>query len=303
MMALIGFKSNSYLSLVNTLIIFLPFLSNCGKNQKIIDAENTTLNFFGYISEGDEKSMKKYYPNISTFGSYYKSDSIKVNESKFINDSLISVSVTNYFTNGFGKKTLKKIKLYLYPDSLRIYSKIIDSKGLTDHSENELYSFAVNTGCMKDIDTTDVQMNIKYLGASLLSRVYVMRMLSNFKSNVSVIDWSWETGYSDSGSASGKGIVKNNTTFDIPDVKYEIKYKDRRGNVITSDDGYVTYDVLGARESKLFTFYTSYVGDRTSLASIALEFDEDMIKKYVLKADYNGDEYDTYMSDKEQQDE
>lgn len=279
-----------------TILILAILLSSCGKDQKLVDSENTTMSFFKSVSDSNEESMKKHYPKISTFDSYFKSDSIKIKESKFINDSLISVSTTNYFTNGFGKKTVKDIEIYLLPDSLRTYSKIIDSKGMTDHNENELYSFAVKTGCITKTDTTDIQINDKYLYAYLLSYRYTTDKLIDFKTNISVVDWSWETGYGD--SASGKGIVKNNTTFDIPKVKYKVLYKDRSGNEITSDDGYITYDILKAGGSASFTFYTSYVGSRASRANISLEFDEEMIKKYVLQADYNGDEYENYKSEK-----
>ncbi len=283
---------NNYL----TILFLALILSSCGKDQKLVDSENVTLTFFKSVKEGNEDLMKKTYPNISTFDSYYKSDSIKIKESKFVNDSLISVSATNYFTNGFGKKSTKDIELYLLPDSLKTYTQLNDSKGMTDHNENELYSFAVKTGCIKKTDTTDVQINEKYLDAYLLSRSFTVDKLIDFMTDVKVVDWSWKSGYG--GSASGKGIVKNNSTFDIPKVKYKVSYKDRSGNEITSDDGYVTYDILRAGSSESFTFYTSYVSSRASRASISLDFDEDMIKKYVLEADYNGDEYETYKSEK-----
>ena len=281
-------------------ITFLPlfFLAilmwSCGKNQNLIDSENTTLSFFKSINEGDEGLMKKYYPNISTFSSYYKSDSVKINESKFLNDSLISVSTTNYFTNGFGKKSEKEIEVYLLADSLKKYSKIIDSKGMTDHNENELYPFALKTGCIKKIDSTDLQINRKYLDAYLLSQRYKTDLLIDFITNVSVVEWSWKKGYGN--SASGKGIVKNNTGFAIPRIKYKVTYRDRSDNEITSDNGYITYDVLRAGESKSFTFYTSYVSSRASIATISLDFDEDMAEEYVLQTDYDGDEYDIFKS-------
>ena len=284
-------KKLNYLTILVTLII----LSSCGKSQKLIDSEATVLTFFNSVSESNSDLMKKYYPNISTFDSYYKSDSLSIKQSKIIKDTIVLVTATNYFTNGFGKKTLKEIDLYLLPDSLGVYSKIYDSKGMTDHTENKLYSFALKTGCITDNDTTDVQKNKKFLSADLLSYNLELEKIIDFMTNVKVVDWSWKSGYG--GSASGKGIAKNNTTFNIPKVKYEIKYKDRNGNVITTDDGYVTYDKLRAGESQSFTFYTSYIG-KASRASISLNFDDDMIKDYILQADYNGDEYNNYISEK-----
>ncbi len=276
------------ISIISLLVV------SCGKNEKLIESEETVTNFFNSVEKENPELMKKYYPEISSFDSYYKSDSILIKTSCFVNDSLITVSITNYFTNGFGKKSNNIVDLYLPSDSLGNYSLIGDSKGLTDHSENEMYEFAKNTGCLLKTDTTDVQMNKKFLDAQLLVYYYTLQKLLDFQTNVNVTDWSWETGYG--GSASGKGIVKNNTTFNIPNVKYTIKYKNRSGNVITTDDGYVTYDKLRAGEAQSFTFYSSYVGS-ASRASIILNFDEDMILEYVLSDDYTGTEYKEYMKE------
>jgi hypothetical protein len=280
--------------MTKNVVIFLFFLilTSCGKNENILKAEKTAQLFFQSISDEDNDLMKKYYPNISTFDSYYKSDSISFKDSRFMNDSLIYIQLTNYYTNGFGKINTKKIILYFFRDSINNFSEISDSKGLTNHKENELYSFAVETGCIKQSDTTDVQMNNKYFEAYLISREYRLNKLKDFIQNVKVVDWSWETGYGN--SASGKGIIKNYTSYNIPKVKYKVSYKDNQGNTLTTDDGYVTYNTIKAGSSQSFTFYTSYVSSKASRASIQLEFDEDMIKEYVLNSDYKGDEYDLY---------
>ncbi|MDQ2178406.1 hypothetical protein [Marinifilum sp. D714] len=277
-------------------LITLTFIS-CGKNEKLIQSEETVNNFFSSVNKENAELMKKYYPGISTFDSYFKSDSILIRKSDFLNDSTINISVTNFFTNGFGKKNNNEIELFLTPDSLGNYLSILDSKGMTNHNENEIYQFARNTGCLLESDTTDIQMNRKFINAQLLAYQYTIENLLDFTKNVNVVDWSWESGYGN--SASGKGIVRNNTTFNIPNVKYEIKYKDRYGNVITSDDGYVTHDMLRAGESKSFTFYSSYVGN-ASRASISLEFDEEMISEYVLDNEYSGNEYELYLAELEE---
>jgi hypothetical protein len=79
----------------------------------------------------------------------------------------------------------------------------------------------------------------------------------------------------------------------MPKLKYKVTYKDQFGNAITSDNGYVTYDVLDAGESKSFTFFTSYIGG-ASQASIELVFDDDMIFKYLSKKDWTGNECEEY---------
>lgn len=277
-------------------VLGLIFLLSCGKSQELIDSESTVQKFFKAINEENDELMKKYYPEISTFDSYYKSDSINIKSTKTLNDSLIIVSATNYFTNGFGKQSKNELELYIVPDSTHIFSKISDSKGLTDHKENKLYSFALKTGCIEKSDSTDVQKNKKYTGAYLLAYKYTLDKLIDFKIDVNVVDWRWEKGYGN--SASGKAIVKNNTTFSIPNVKYKITYYDRNENKITTDDGYVSYYAIKPGDSESFTFYTSYVGN-ASRANISLEFDEDLINEYILESDYNGNEYQEYMAGKD----
>jgi len=284
-------------NLIKLLVIGIisTIIFSCGKNKNIIKSESIVTAFFKNINSEDVESMNKIYPNISTFTSYYKSDSIIIKKSDFINDSIIVISVENYFTNGFGKKSTKNIDLYLEIDSLKSFSTIKDSKGLTDFKESDIANFATKTGCILKTDTTDVQRNIKLVNAEALAYDLTLDQLVDFMVYVKVIKWSWESGYG--GSASGKGIVKNNTSFNIPNVKYKIEYKDRNGNVITSDDGYVSYDKLNAGESKSFTFYTSYVGN-ASRASISLDFDEENIREYILKNDYVGNEYEIYATNK-----
>ena len=121
---------------------------------------------------------------------------------------------------------------------------------------------------------------------------YFIALYGKLKSEVKITDWQWESGYG--GSAHGKGIVKNNSAYDIPKLKYKITYKDRNANEITSDDGYITYDKLNSGNSKAFTFYTSYVGNAQK-ASIDIDIDTDFLLECVSKADYKGTEYKEFI--------
>nr|WP_293296087.1 hypothetical protein [Allomuricauda sp.] len=80
-----------------TILFLAILLSSCGKDQKLVDSEQTVLMFFESVNDGNEEQMKSSYPNISTFDSYFKSDSIKIVESKLVNDSLVSVAVLYKF--------------------------------------------------------------------------------------------------------------------------------------------------------------------------------------------------------------
>ena len=98
--------------------LFISFLAfflfiGCGKNESLTQSETTVKTFFKSIKDEKKDLMIKYYPKVSKLTSYYKSDSVKVKSSDFINDSTIVVSVENFFTNGFGKISVHDIDLYV----------------------------------------------------------------------------------------------------------------------------------------------------------------------------------------------
>jgi hypothetical protein len=163
---------------------------------------------------------------------------------------------------------------------------LVNSKGMGNWKDDEDYPVAVKAGCLDiERDTLDREVALALTRANTLVTEKTIEVLRILKAGCKVKTWSWESGYA--GSASGKGIVENNTTFSIPRVQYNIEYSDRSDRVIAKDDGYVTRDAIDAGSSQSFTFYTSYVGGAQT-ASIWLTFDTDVIKEYVRTMDYTG---------------
>jgi hypothetical protein len=275
------------------IVLIAITMINCSGKRKGL-AENTTKEFFSAIKNDNSSKISDLYPDFGKIGTYYKSDEIVIKETKALNDKKVSVMVENSFTNGFGKKFNQTINLYLKPDEndKNIY-KIYDSKGITGYEEKEEYIFAVKTGGIKkNVELTDQETAKKLKIASKLMVKYVIEMLLELKTNVKVVSWSWENGYG--GSASGKAIVKNNSDFNLPKLKYKITYY-RNGDEITTDDGYVTHDKFMAGMSKSFTFYTSYVGNANT-ANISLDFDTEMILNYLTSKEYTGKEYEEFLA-------
>lgn len=263
---------------------------SCSSSKMKKAAEVKAKDFFAVLKEGDEKKLATLYPDFEKFDTYYKSDSARVNYSSEKN-GIVTVSVHNRFTNGYGKLTEKDISLFFKNDSTG-QLKLFDSKGLSGFDEKDDYIFGVNTGCINAaVDTTDQQVLKAIQKAKVVMLDKALDVYIELKRDIKVVNWTWETGYG--GSASGKGIVRNGSTFSVPKLKYKITYKTSSGDPITSDDGYITYDVIDAGESKSFTFYTSYVGN-ASRASIDLNFDEDLIFKYLAKQKWTGKECDEY---------
>lgn len=281
------------IKLTLTIVIASTLLFSCESSKLKKEAETKAKSFFTALKNGNENKMSELYSGFEEFGSYYKSDSVKINSVNYKND-IVTISAHNRFTNGFGKLTEKDISLFLKKDSVG-QLKLYDSKGLAGFDEKDEYIFGIKTGCInKGIDTTDQQILKAMKKSKIVMTSKAVDVWIELKVDVSVSTWSWESGYG--GSASGKGIVKNNSTFSIPNLKYKITYKTSSGTEITSDDGYVTYDVLEAGESKSFTFYTSYVGN-ASRASIELVFDDDLIYKYLVKKDWTGKECDEFFKE------
>jgi len=276
---------------LTVLTLFIgTFLISCQSSKLKKEAELKAKDFFSVLKDGDDKKLVSLYPGFEKFDTYFKSDSARINSSSEKN-GLIAVSVHNRFTNGYGKVTEKDISLFFKKDSTG-QLKLVDSKGLSGFDEIDDYVFGISTGCInKNTDTTDQQILKAIQKAKIVMLDKAVDVYLELKSQIKVVSWSWESGYG--GSASGKGIVRNGSTFSVPSLKYKITYKNSSGEEITNDDGYVDYDAIEAGESKSFTFYTSYVGNATR-ATIDLTFDEDLIYKYLAKKEWTGKECDEY---------
>lgn len=265
-------------------------LTSCESSKLKKEAEVKAREFFSVLKEGDEKKLVALYPGFKEFDTYYKSDSARINSTSEVN-GLITVSVHNRFTNAYGKVTEKDIVLIFKKDSAGSL-KMIDSKGLSSFDDKDEYIFGINTGCINEgSDTTDLQILKAIKKSNVLMLEKALDIYWELKDQIKVVTWSWESGYG--GSASGKGIVRNGSTFSVPKLKYKITYKTSSGDPTTSDEGYISYDDVDAGESKSFTFFTSYVGNATK-ASVDLTFDEELIYKYLANKKWTGKECDEY---------
>ena len=266
------------------LLLSFSFLASCS-HQK--EAKEVTQNFFRAIKNDKQEDMVKYYPNVSELQNYYKSDTITIKEITALEDNKYSIQITNKFTNGFGKTTESDIVVYTKPKNAEKLSEgyiIYDTKGLCDLSDDTVYKYAKRKGMIKGSDLTDLQVAKKVKEAVTALVAEVLKFKSYLRENVKVANWNWETSYYGS-SASGRGVVKNNTDYSIPKLKYIITYTLSNGTEVTQDDGYISYDDIRPHGSESFSFYTSYVGN-ASKAFIDLEFDQEFLIETVANGDF-----------------
>lgn len=259
-------------------------LVSCGYKK---EAKEVTQDFFSAIKNDKEEKMKELYPEVVNLQNYYKSDTIIVKEVTELEEKKYNVSITNKFTNGFGKSTESQITIYTKPKNEEKPSDgyiIYDSKGLCDLSDELVYKFAKRKGYVKGDNLTDQQIAKKVKEASTELMQLTLKFQAYLLNNVKITDWNWDT--SDySSSASGRGVVKNNTKYTIPNLKYIVTYK-RNGAEIAQDDGNVSYDDVRPYGMKSFSFYTSYVGNANK-ASIRLDFDNEFMIKTVANGEFD----------------
>lgn len=272
---------------VMTIVLLITLLAACQNSKEKKEAIKVANHFFNLIKQGRENELYRHYPRFEDFESYYKSDSVNITSAVWKNGHWI-ISAHNHYRNGLGNVFECDINLYISSDSTG-KMLIRDSKGLCNFEEKDVYKFGVKTGCINNpADTTDLQIIASMAKAKKLMDQKALELYIELKSKIKVTSWSWRTGYY-SDYASGHGIVKNNSEFSVPDLKYKITYSNSNGEEITTDDGYVDYGVIEPGTSKSFTFYTSYVGNATN-ASIELKFDEDLIYKYLVQKKWSGSE-------------
>lgn len=272
---------------IMTILFISAVMFSCSNSEKKRLAEEKTKNLFAAIKEKDETKMKELFSDIAVYSTYRLSDSIAILNTE-VKDSIICVSVQNYFTNGFGKNHNSSISLVFDVDSVNL----IETYNLTSFTDNDIYKFGINTGCIIESEAnTDYEKSLACQKSEFFLDKLKEKTVSFIESNLIISDFQWETGYSN--SASGRAIVKNYTTFNIPDLQFNIVYKTRSGKYVTEDNGYITYDALEAYSSKSFSFYTEYVGNASN-ATISIKFDDKLAEEYLLAKKWEGNEFSLY---------
>ena len=273
-------------------LLCIVFFS-CKSSKLKTAAEQQTHEFLTNLKSGNEGKMKAIYKGFENFDTYSKSDSSAITSSLY-KDGIVTVNAHNRFTNGYGKLFERDMAFYFKKDSSNKLN-LFDSKGLTDFTEKEDYSFGVKTGCINEATDSTDQAILKGLRKEhFIFLDKGVKTLTAMQQKIHTVTWTWERGYG--GSASGKAIVKNDSPFSLDDLRYEITYKDRFGGEITKDDGTVSYEKIEPGESKAFTFYTSYVGDAIS-ATLRFTFHDKQVMEFMNAGKFSGHECDDYFKE------
>lgn len=270
-----------YLKLFTSLLIGVLIIA-CDNNKE--EVETTIRDFFSAVKSQDEALMTELYPDFGNLQGYYFSDSIIVHKIEKLTNKEYQVELTNKYTNGRGKTTETLMTFFTRPSDSNAPNKgyiIYDTKGFVNNKENYTYRFAQKKGYLRQARLTDQQIaqELKRIDTILIQDI--RKLLDYLEKNVVVDNWNWEKGYGN--TASGRGIIKNNTKYKISDLKYTINFYKKDGSKVTQDTGNI-YSGLPPYGMESFSFYTTYVGNATQ-ASIELHFDSEFLVETTIESD------------------
>lgn len=281
-------------SIVSICLCMSCLMQSCQSIDKEKVKETVEKFFNAYRSE-DISTAKSIYPQIlSLRGQFRKTSSvdIELNNIQSTNDSIVMVRLTHHWVNPFGADNATEMRFYLMKKDNDYF--IADSRNFCSFDDVRPYQFACKIGAINLLsDTTDIAVSMGIRNAEPMFYLAKDKIKNDIKNSLSVSSMNWEIGYY-SDYASGRAIVANNTNYPISKPKYTVTYyKGKNEALITSDNGYVCYDVLMPGTSKSFSWYTSYVGN-ASWANVSVDCDESWIEEIAMNLPYKGDEYAKY---------
>lgn len=274
---------------VFTLLITLV-LSSCSHKNEAIEL---TRSFFTSLSDSTYGSPADFYPQYDSLQIEAKSDVVDIEESEITekNDSIIVRCMNNY-TDARGTFKQDSVVIYITKDKDSEWY-IYNSQGLIS-IDKDIEWFGKKTGALGKRTMYDLQL------AEVLSNLYsLMRekyweQYFELKTQVEILNWSWETSYD--GTAHGEARINNKLPYSVSGIKYQITYYDRQNNYMTEDEGRVS-KTLNPNEKYNFTFWSSNAKFPTK-ANLRLDFSDKTVYELMKEKLYTGKEFEEFTKKK-----
>ena len=274
---------------VFTLLITLV-LSSCSHKNEAIEL---TRSFFTSLSDSTYGSPADFYPQYDSLQIEAKSDVVDIEESEITekNDSIIVRCMNNY-TDARGTFRQDSVVIFITKDKDSEWY-IYNSQGLIS-IDKDIEWFGKKTGALGKRTMYDLQL------AEVLSNLYsLMRekyweQYFELKTQVEILNWSWETSYD--GTAHGEARINNKLPYSVSGIKYQITYYDRQNNYMTEDEGRVS-KTLNPNEKYNFTFWSSNAKFPTK-ANLRLDFSDKTVYELMKEKPYTGKEIEEFTKKK-----
>ena len=274
---------------VFTLLITLV-LSSCSHKNEAIEL---TRSFFTSLSDSTYGSPADFYPQYDSLQIEAKSDVVDIEESEITekNDSIIVRCMNNY-TDARGTFKQDSVVIFITKDKDSEWY-IYNSQGLIS-IDKDIEWFGKKTRALGKRTMYDLQL------AEVLSNLYsLMRekyweQYFELKTQVEILNWSWETSYD--GTAHGEARINNKLPYSVSGIKYQITYYDRQNNYMTEDEGRVS-KTLNPNEKYNFTFWSSNAKFPTK-ANLRLDFSDKTVYELMKEKLYTGKEFEEFTKKK-----
>lgn len=269
-------------------------LSSCSHKNEAIEL---TRSFFTSLSDSTYGSPTDFYPQYDSLQIEAKSDVVDIEESDITekNDSIIVRCMNNY-TDAKGTFKQDSVVIFITKDKDSEWY-IYNSQGLIT-IDKDIEWFGKKTGALGKKPMNDLQL-AEVLGNlySLMREKYLGQYIE-LKTQVEILDWSWETSYD--GTAHGEARIKNKLPYSVAGIKYQVTYYDRQQNYMAEDDGSIS-KTLNPEEKYNFTFWSSNA-KYPSRARLTLEFSDRVVYDLIKSKYYTGTEYQDYIKKSKKQD-
>lgn len=261
-------------------------LFSCGKPQKVQDAEKIVSVFFKALRNDDSATLKLVYPDFHKLPSWYKSDSFE-----FLDydrkKGVVEILVKNRFTNKKNKTFEQRITLMVSEDESNMH--IVDSKGMCDFTEQDIYKFGTGTGCVSRDTTQSDQTTVKQLErAGELLVIEAKDLIQELRDSVPLADVKTSNLF---GYISGSARLINNSPYPLYLVRYEVALSDKAGNVLKTEDGFAAVDSVASGQDKPFSFFIEPPEGATNL-DVRLKYDNMFLIDCLSSKTWTGKECD-----------
>lgn len=275
-------------------LLTIIVLSSCSHKNEAIEL---TRSFFTSLSDSTYGSPTDFYPQYDSLQIEAKSDVVDIEESDITekNDSIIVRCMNNY-TDAKGTFKQDSVVIFITKDKDSEWY-IYNSQGLIT-IDKDIEWFGKKTGALGKKPMNDLQL-AEVLGNlySLMREKYLGQYIE-LKTQVEILDWSWETSYD--GTAHGEARIKNKLPYSVSGIKYQVTYYDQQQNFMAEDDGSIS-KTLNPEEKYNFTFWSSNA-KYPSRARLTLEFSDRVVYDLIKSKYYTGTEYQDYIKKSKKQD-
>jgi len=261
-----------------------PLLFACTSKQEAA-SKIVVKQFYSALKKNDTTVIYKLYPNFRKLPSHFKSDTITILSVSSSNEGTW-VKIKNGFTNIKNKKFEHDIELLVSGEPPQMV--ISNSRGMYDYKEQELYAFAVSTGCFVPSEIKDDKLaSEKLMEAGDLLIEKSKELIAQLNKEIPLTSLKWNKEF---GVGTGNAVLENNSNYGLYNLRYILTFADGNGNEVGKNDGYVSYDTIVPHSKRKFEILAIQPKDAKNV-DLRIVYDKYFLLDCLKNNNWTGKEY------------